>query len=96
MDAIVVLIAIAGLVKEDLPAISVLRLFRVLKMVRLFRSMTQLRIMIDALYSAILPVANAFMLLLLLSTMYAIVGRIYLKTWPPSTLAGFRSSPTPL
>jgi uncharacterized membrane protein YcfT len=83
MGAIVVINAIAGLVKEDLPAISVLRLFGVLKMVRLFRSMTQLRIMIDALYSAILPVANAFMLLLLLSTIYAIVGTDLFKDLAP-------------
>ena len=85
------IIAIAGLVKEDLPAISALRLFRVLKMVRLFRSMTQLRIMIDALYSAILPVANAFMLLLLLSTIYAIVGTDLFKDLAPEY---FGRSPT--
>jgi len=74
MDAFVVIISVAGLIKEGLPAIGVLRLFRVLKMIRLFRGLTQLRIMIDALYSAIVPVVNAFMLLLLVSTINAIVG----------------------
>ena len=56
MDAFVVINSVAGLIKEGLLAISVLRLFRVLKMIRLFRGLTQLRIMIDALYSAIVPV----------------------------------------
>ncbi len=74
MDAFVVLISIAGLIKEDLPAISVLCLFRVLKMVRLFRSLTQLRIMIDTLYPVMLSVVSAFMLLVLVSTIYSIVG----------------------
>ena len=91
MDAFVVLISIAGLIKEDLPAISVLSLFRVLKMVRLFRSLTQLRIMIDALYSAILPVVNAFMLLLLVSTIYAIVGTDLFRDLAPEY---FGRSPT--
>jgi hypothetical protein len=91
MDAFVVIISVAGLIKEGLPAISVLRLFRVLKMIRLFRSLTQLRIMIDALYSAVLPVVNAFMLLLLVSTIYAIVGTDLFRDLAPEY---FGRSPT--
>jgi voltage-gated sodium channel len=91
MDAFVVLISIAGLINDDLPAIGVLRLCRVLKMVRLFRGLTQLRIMIDALYSAILPVVNASMLLLLVSTIYAIVGKDLFRELAPEY---FGRSPT--
>ena len=54
------MISIAGLmIKEGLGALSVLRIARVLKMVKLFRTLNQLKIMIDALSSAVLPVLNA-------------------------------------
>jgi hypothetical protein len=43
LDAIVVMISIAGLmIKEGLGALSVLRFARVLKMVKLFRTLNQL------------------------------------------------------
>ena len=47
--------------------------------------------MIDALYSAILPVVNAFMLLLLVSTIYAIVGTDLFRDQAPEY---FGRSPT--
>jgi hypothetical protein len=42
--------------------------------VRLFRKLTSLRILIIALTTSIIPVMYAFMILLLISTMYAVVA----------------------
>ena len=73
-DAIVVAISIAGLIQTSLPAVNVLRLVRVFKMVRLFQQLQSLRILINALTRSIIPVMNAFAILLLVSSIYAVVA----------------------
>jgi hypothetical protein len=93
LDAVVVMISIAGLmIKEGLGALSVLRIARVLKMVKLFRSLNQLRIMIDALSSAVLPVLNAFVLVALVSSIYAIVGTDLFQDLAPEYFGNFSTS----
>ena len=63
-----------GLGVDSLPAIAVLRLVRVFKMVRLFTKARSLRMLINALVSSLLPVLNAFAILFLVSSIYAVVA----------------------
>ena len=73
-DSIVVVISIVGLIQEGLPAVNVLRLVRVFKMVRLFRKLTSLRILTNALSSSIVPVTYAFLILVLVTSIYAVIA----------------------
>ena len=57
-----------------MPAITVLRLVRVFKMVRLFTKARSLRMLINALVSSLLPVLNAFAMIFLVSSIYAVVA----------------------
>ena len=58
----------------DMPAVNMLRLMRIFKMVRLFRKLLALRILISALISSIVPVLYSFAILLLVTSLYAIAA----------------------
>lgn len=73
-DFFVVSISILSLLLQDVPGISILRLMRVFRVLRLFPRLQSLRMIINALTSAILPCANAFMVLLLFTCIYAVVA----------------------
>ena len=60
----------------DLPAVNALRLVRVFKMVRLFRKLTSLRILINALASSVVPVLYSFSILVLVISIYAILATV--------------------
>jgi len=60
----------------DLPAVNALRLVRVFKMVRLFRKLTSLRILINALASSVVPVLYSFSILVLVISVYAILATV--------------------
>ena len=73
-DTIVVIVSIVGLAVPGLPAVNVLRLVRVFKMVRLFRKLTALRILIHALAASVVPVLYSFVILLLVTSVYAVLA----------------------
>lgn len=73
-DFVVVGVSLLGLAIPTLPAIGVLRLMRIFKMVRLFKRAKSLRILISALMSSIVPVLNSFAILLLVTSVYAVVA----------------------
>ena len=72
-DTLVVVISLASIALPSLPAINVLRLLRVFKMVRLFRRLMALRILLNALSSSVIPVLYSFMILLLVTSLYAVL-----------------------
>ena len=78
-DAFVVIVSIVGLAVPGLPAVNVLRLVRVFKMVRLFRKLTALRILIHALAAAVVPVLYSFVILLLVTSVYAVLATEFFK-----------------
>ena len=57
-----------------MPAVNVLRLIRVFKMVRLFRKLTALRVLINALSSSVVPVLYSFVILILISSIYSVLA----------------------
>ena len=59
---------------QGMPAVNVLRLIRVFKMVRLFRRLMALRELINALSSSVVPVLYSFVILILISSIYAVLA----------------------
>ena len=57
-----------------MPTVNVLRLIRVFKMVRLFRKLTALRVLINALSSSVVPVLYSFVILILISSIYSVLA----------------------
>ena len=62
---------------------------RVAKLVRLFRKLKKLRMLINALASSIVPVLNAFAILLLITTVYAVVATDLYREADPVHFANF-------
>jgi hypothetical protein len=74
-DAIVIVISILGLIPSvDIPGLNIMRLVKVFKIVRLFRKLTALRILINAITQSLVPVTYAFAILLLVSSLYSIIA----------------------
>lgn len=68
-DFFVVIVSCAAMFVPHLPGVSLLRLIRVVRVLKLFKQMRSLRIILQSMVSAILPVANAFVVLLLFSSL---------------------------
>ena len=62
------------------------------KLVRLFRKLKKLRMLINALASSIVPVLNAFAILLLITTVYAVVATDLYREADPVHFANFSES----
>jgi hypothetical protein len=83
-DALVIAMAIlAPSMTENPIPITIFRLFRALRILRLFGRLKSVRIIINALSASILPVANAFFIMFVVLGLYAILGvNIFAKTAP--------------
>ena len=73
-DFLVVITSLIALVFPRMPAVNVLRLIRVFKMVRLFRRLTALRVLINALSSSVVPVLYSFVILILITSIYSVLA----------------------
>jgi len=62
-----------------LPGLSLLRLVRVVRVVKLFKQMQSLKIILESMISAIIPVANAFVVLLIFSSLFAVMAVMFFK-----------------
>ncbi len=67
-------VSLASLMLSDLPGISVLRLMRTFRVLRLFNKLRSLRTLINALAASLVPVFNAFIIMVLILVIYAILG----------------------
>jgi hypothetical protein len=68
-DAVVVPLTFVAQYYPTIPGVGVLRLLRVLRVLKLFQRLRSLRVIIHALIKSIVPVANAFLVLILVSHM---------------------------
>jgi hypothetical protein len=55
-----------------MPGVSLLRLIRVVRVLKLFKQLQSLKIILQSMVSAILPVANAFVVLVLFASLYSV------------------------
>jgi len=79
VDLLVILLSMIALGPWGLP-MSVIRLIRSFRVVRLLSRFKALREIISALLESIIPVANAFTILLLIISVYSIIGVTYFDT----------------
>ncbi len=82
-------VSLASLVLSDLPGISVLRLMRTLRILRLFNKLRSLRTLINALAASLVPVLNAFVIVMLILVMYAILGVELFQDHSPESFGTF-------
>mmetsp|Transcript_9447 Transcript_9447/g.24480 ORF Transcript_9447/g.24480 Transcript_9447/m.24480 type:complete len:480 (+) Transcript_9447:44-1483(+) len=73
-DFIIVTITALSLSLENVPGISVLRLFRAFRVFRLFRRVDSLKLIIEGVGASMPGVANAFMILGILMGIWSIIG----------------------
>ena len=78
-DLFVVIVSCAAMFVPHLPGVSLLRLIRVVRVLKLFKQMRSLRIILQSMVSAILPVANAFVVLLLFSSLYSVMAVMFFR-----------------
>jgi hypothetical protein len=76
LDFVVVALSLAALGPIDLP-MSVLRMMRVFRVIRLFGRMKELRKMIIACMSSLVPMANAFLIMVIIASICAQPPALY-------------------
>jgi len=73
MDGIVVVLSLVALGPVNLP-VSILRLLRAFRVIRLFGRLTELKQMISAISASIVPMMNAFLILFIVTAIYSVMG----------------------
>lgn len=73
-DFVIVWVSLLSMVARDVPGISVLRLFRSFRVFRLFKRIRQLKLIIEAVMKSLPGVCNAFVVLLLIMSIWAIIA----------------------
>mmetsp|Transcript_15809 Transcript_15809/g.30482 ORF Transcript_15809/g.30482 Transcript_15809/m.30482 type:complete len:693 (-) Transcript_15809:210-2288(-) len=79
-DFVVVIVGLVSLVIPAMPGVSTLRLMRAFRVFRLFKKLKSLRIILSALEDAIPGCMNAFSILVLVTSIYAILGVEFFAT----------------
>ena len=82
-------VSLASLLLSNLPGISILRLMRTFRVLRLFNKLRSLRTLINALASSLVPVANAFVIMVLVLVIFAILGVELFQSHNPDTFGSF-------
>eukprot|EP00960_Hanusia_phi_P060509 764528-Hanusia_phi.AAC.2 len=88
-DLTVVGISLISLFLSEVPGLSHLRLMRAFRVVRLFGRLASLRQIINALTASILPVFNAYIIMLLVTSIYAIIGVTLFSDGSPDEFGTF-------
>merc|ERR1719235_1963250 len=82
-DFVIVMISLLSLGLGNLPGISVLRLFRAFRVFRLFKRIESLRLIIEGVLKSLPGVANAFVVVMLIASIWSIIGVNFFKgTFP--------------
>ena len=75
LDVVVVIVSIISILTQSedngVKAIRILRAFRV---IRLFKRLPQLRMIVTALFASMIPVANVFMVVIVATAVFAVLG----------------------
>lgn len=88
-DLVVVVISLLSMMFADLPGANVLRLMRCFRVFRLFKRIPSLRQIIVALTASVPPMINAFLLVCLVTAIYAIVGVTFFSAKSPENFIDF-------
>ncbi|EKX46936.1 hypothetical protein GUITHDRAFT_107287 [Guillardia theta CCMP2712] len=91
-DLLVVMVSIVALSNYNLPGINAIRLLRAFRVIRLFGRLQSLRLIINSLSASIQPVFHAFFLMLLITSIYAILAVQLFGPDSPRNFGRFSSS----
>ncbi|EKX49828.1 hypothetical protein GUITHDRAFT_104223 [Guillardia theta CCMP2712] len=91
-DLVVVTVSLLALVLSELPGVNVLRLMRAFRVMRLFGRLASLRLIINSLCSSIVPVLNAFLIMLLITSIYAILAVNFFGSTSPEYFGTFTAA----
>jgi len=78
-DTVVVLVSLLSLALDNLPGISTLRLMRAFRVFRLFKRLASLRKIMAALSNSVPGCSNAFAIVILVTSIYSILGVQFFK-----------------
>eukprot|EP00960_Hanusia_phi_P000654 16901-Hanusia_phi.AAC.3 len=79
IDVVIVALSLLTVLASSIPSFKVLRLVRVFRVARIFRKLKSLNRIITALASAVLPVANSFLILALVTCIWAALGTHFFR-----------------
>ena len=96
-DALIVVVSVVNILLvinnvTEFPNARLLRLVRTGRVVRLFSSLSSLQKILAACSSAVLPVCNAFLILVIIAAVYAIVGTNVFSDRSPEYFGNFHTS----
>eukprot|EP00960_Hanusia_phi_P006656 190222-Hanusia_phi.AAC.8 len=74
LDVVIVSLSLLTVLASGIPSLKVFRLIRVFRVARVFRKLKSLNRIITALASAVIPVANSFIILALVTCIWAALG----------------------
>jgi hypothetical protein len=83
---------IVSMVGGELPNAKLLRLLRLGRAVKLFKSLKDLNRLITAVSKSVVPVCNAFFILFIIAAIYAILGTNFFGTQSPEYFLNFKTS----
>ena len=88
-DLIVVIVSLISLELEDLPGADSLRLLRCFRVFRLFKRIASLRKIMGSITKSLLPMANAFSIVCLVTAIYAIIAVSFFAEVAPHNFSSF-------
>ena len=93
VDSGIVLMSICSVILAaadvQLPNAKLLRLMRLGRIIRIFKSLKNLQKILSATASSVLPVCNAFFILLIISSVYAVLGTNFFRHRSPEFFSDF-------
>ena len=91
-DFLIVSISVAALFNKALANISVFRLMRAFRVIRIFGRLESVRSIINALTASIIPVCNAFFIVAIVLALFAIVGVTFFEEDAPEEFGNLSKS----
>lgn len=91
-DFFIVLVSVVGLFTTGGSAFTVIRIMRVFRVLRVGNRLASVRLIIKALAAAVVPVANAFFIMLIATSIWAILGVSMFDKRNPEHFGNFGAS----
>jgi len=74
MDVLIVFVSLLAIPLQNVSGLSNVRIIRILRTVRVFHKIESMRLILTALSAAVVPVASAFFLMFLFTSIYAVLA----------------------
>lgn len=93
-DFLIVMLSLVSLLVDAIPGLNILRVLRAFRLLRLIKRFGSLRRIFDALVLSIVPVLNAFVIGVLITFIYTILGVFLFRDQSPDGFGTFNRSLT--